>query len=32
MVFVAQELERKGLKISLMIGGATTSRRHTAIK
>ena len=32
MVFVAQELERKGLKIPLMIGGATTSRRHTAIK
>ena len=32
MVFVAKELERKGLKIPLMIGGATTSRRHTAIK
>ena len=32
MVFVAQELERNGLKIPMMIGGATTSRRHTAIK
>ena len=32
MVFVAKEMERKNLKIPLMIGGATTSRRHTAIK
>ena len=32
MVFIAQELERKGLNIPLMVGGATTSRRHTAIK
>ena len=32
MVFIAQELERKGISIPLMIGGATTSRRHTAIK
>ena len=32
MVFVAQELERNGLNIPMMIGGATTSRRHTAIK
>ena len=32
MVFISQELERNGLKIPLMVGGATTSRRHTAIK
>ena len=32
MVFVAQELERNNLNIPLLIGGATTSRRHTAIK
>ena len=32
MVFVAKEMERKKLNIPLMIGGATTSRRHTAIK
>ena len=32
MVSVAKEMERKDLNIPLMIGGATTSRRHTAIK
>lgn len=32
MVSVAQEMERRNLKIPLLIGGATTSRRHTAIK
>ena len=32
MVFVAKEMERKNLNLPLMIGGATTSRRHTAIK
>ena len=32
MVYVAKEMERKKLNIPLMIGGATTSRRHTAIK
>ena len=32
MVFVAQELERNNLNMPLLIGGATTSRRHTAIK
>lgn len=32
MVFVAQEMERMGLKIPLLIGGATTSRVHTAVK
>jgi 5-methyltetrahydrofolate--homocysteine methyltransferase len=32
MVFVAKEMERKGIKIPLMIGGATTSRIHTAVK
>ena len=32
MVFVAKELERIGAKIPLLIGGATTSRAHTAIK
>lgn len=32
MVNVAKEMERRGLKIPLMIGGATTSRIHTAVK
>jgi len=32
MVFVAKEMERKGLKTPLLIGGATTSRQHTAVK
>ena len=32
MVYVAKEMERRKLNIPLMIGGATTSRRHTAIK
>jgi len=32
MVHVAREMERQGLKLPLLIGGATTSRRHTAVK
>jgi 5-methyltetrahydrofolate--homocysteine methyltransferase len=32
MVHVAKEMERTGMKIPLMIGGATTSRVHTAVK
>ncbi len=32
MVNVASELERNGLDIPLLIGGATTSRAHTAVK
>lgn len=32
MVNVASEMERLGLKIPLLIGGATTSRVHTAVK
>ena len=32
MVFVAAEMERRGLDIPLLIGGATTSRTHTAVK
>ncbi|MDK1493452.1 methionine synthase [Sinorhizobium sp. 7-81] len=32
MVHVASELEREGLDIPLLIGGATTSRVHTAVK
>jgi 5-methyltetrahydrofolate--homocysteine methyltransferase len=32
MVTVASEMEREGFKIPLMIGGATTSRVHTAVK
>lgn len=32
MVHVAQEMERAELAIPLMIGGATTSRVHTAVK
>ena len=29
---VAKEMERTGLKIPLLIGGATTSKMHTAVK
>ncbi len=32
MVHVAKEMERSGFKIPLLIGGATTSRIHTAVK
>lgn len=32
MVNVAKEMERNGFKIPLLIGGATTSRIHTAVK
>lgn len=32
MVHVAKEMERQGFKIPLLIGGATTSKAHTAIK
>jgi len=32
MVFVAREMERRGFNIPLLIGGATTSRTHTAVK
>ena len=32
MVYVAKELKRRGLKQPLLIGGATTSRAHTAVK
>jgi len=32
MVFVASEMERRGFDIPLLIGGATTSRTHTAVK
>jgi 5-methyltetrahydrofolate--homocysteine methyltransferase len=32
MSFVASELEREGLDLPLLIGGATTSRVHTAVK
>lgn len=32
MVHVAKEMQRQGLSIPLMIGGATTSKAHTAVK
>ncbi|QDH80305.1 methionine synthase [Echinicola soli] len=32
MVNVASEMERQGMKLPLLIGGATTSRIHTAVK
>ena len=32
MVHVAKEMERIGLNIPLLIGGATTSKQHTAVK
>jgi len=32
MVHLAKEVQRKGLQVPLMIGGATTSKAHTAVK
>ena len=32
MVHVAKEMERRGIKLPLLIGGATTSKIHTAVK
>ncbi len=32
MVHVAKEMERQGFDVPLVIGGATTSRQHTAVK
>src|SRR5688572_6389685 len=32
MVSVAQEMQRRGLDLPLLIGGATTSRQHTAVR
>ena len=32
MVFVAGEMQRRGFTIPLLIGGATTSKTHTAVK
>jgi 5-methyltetrahydrofolate--homocysteine methyltransferase len=32
MVFVAKEMKRRGFDLPLLIGGATTSRQHTAVK
>jgi 5-methyltetrahydrofolate--homocysteine methyltransferase len=32
MVHVAKEMEREGFTVPLLIGGATTSRTHTAVK
>jgi 5-methyltetrahydrofolate--homocysteine methyltransferase len=32
MVGVAEEMQRRGLRLPLLIGGATTSRQHTAVR
>ncbi|MCC6747003.1 MAG: methionine synthase [Deltaproteobacteria bacterium] len=32
MVHVAHEMERRGLRLPLLIGGATTSKKHTAVR
>ena len=32
MVFLAKEMERQGFQVPLLIGGATTSKAHTAVK
>ncbi len=32
MVHVAREMEREGFRVPLLIGGATTSKAHTAVK
>ena len=31
-MYVAKEMEREGFKLPLLIGGATTSKTHTAVK
>jgi 5-methyltetrahydrofolate--homocysteine methyltransferase len=32
MVYLAKELDRQNIKIPVLIGGATTSKAHTAVK
>ena len=32
MVYLVKELEKKNVKIPILIGGATTSKTHTAVK
>ena len=32
MVYLAKEMDKKGIRIPIMIGGATTSKAHTAVK
>src|SRR6185436_7303506 len=32
MVGVAKEMERRGLDLPLLVGGATTSKQHTAVR
>ena len=32
MVYLAKEMDKRGIKIPIMIGGATTSKAHTAVK
>jgi 5-methyltetrahydrofolate--homocysteine methyltransferase len=32
MIGVAREMDRRGMKVPLLIGGATTSSKHTAVK
>ena len=32
MVHVAREMQRQGFELPLLVGGATTSRKHTAVK
>ncbi|CAK6966771.1 methionine synthase [Scomber scombrus] len=32
MIYVAKEMERLGMRLPLLIGGATTSKTHTAVK
>jgi 5-methyltetrahydrofolate--homocysteine methyltransferase len=32
MVYVAQQMKHRGMRLPLLIGGATTSRQHTAVK
>ena len=32
MVYVAQQMKHRGMTLPLLIGGATTSRQHTAVK
>ncbi len=32
MIFVAKEMQRLKLQVPLLIGGATTSKAHTAVK
>jgi 5-methyltetrahydrofolate--homocysteine methyltransferase len=32
MVFNAKEFQKQGINLPILVGGATTSKKHTAVK